>query len=118
MLIDHKSPLFTVETIGPRKIVVGKEAAYEVLLQNSGEVAAEEVTVTVGLPDWAEVAGTAASSGEVRPMSPDHRDPCRWVLGRIEAHSKEKLALRSFPGTASPSSWPFVGTSSRRRRRP
>ncbi len=102
VLIDHKSPLLTVETIGPRKIVVGKEAAYEVLLQNSGEVAAEEVTVTVGLPDWAEVAGTSASSGEVHPMSEDHHDPCRWVLGRIEAHSKEKLALRIIPKQSKP----------------
>ena len=102
VLIDHKSPLLTVETIGPRKIVVGKEAAYEVLLQNSGEVAAEEVTVTVGLPDWAEVAGTSASSGEVHPMRQDHHDPCRWVLGRIEAHSKEKLALRIIPKQSKP----------------
>jgi uncharacterized repeat protein (TIGR01451 family) len=102
VLIDRKSPLLTVETIGPRKIVVGKEAAYEVLLQNSGEVAAEEVTVTVTLPDWAVVAGTSASSGEVPPMPQDHRDPCRWVLGRIEAHSKEKLTLRIVPRQSKP----------------
>ena len=65
VLIDHKSPQLSVETIGPRKIAVGKEAAYEVLLQNSGEQAAEEVAVTVGLPDWADVAGASASTGEI-----------------------------------------------------
>ena len=102
VLIDHKSPLLSVETIGPRKIVVGKEAAYEVLLQNSGDVAAEEVTVTVGLPDWAEVAGTSASTGEVHPVQQDHHDPCRWVLGRIEARSKEKLALKIIPRQSKP----------------
>ena len=91
-----------METIGPRKIVVGKEAAYEVLLQNSGDVAAEEVTVTVGLPDWAEVAGASASSGEVHPTEQDRHDPCRWVLGRIEAHSKEKLALKIIPKQSKP----------------
>ncbi len=108
VLIDHKSPMLSVETIGPRKIVVGKEAAYEVLLQNSGNVAAEEVTVTVSLPDWAELAGSSASSGEVRPIatqgtgSPDRHDPCRWVLGRIEARSKEKLALKIIPRQSKP----------------
>ena len=102
VLIDHKSPLLSVETIGPRKIVVGKEAAYEVLLQNSGDVAAEEVTVTVSLPDWAEVAGASASSGEVRPIEQDRHDPCRWVLGRIEARSKEKLALKIIPRQSKP----------------
>ena len=102
VLINRKSPLLTVETIGPRKIVVGKEAAYEVLLQNSGEVAAEGVTVTVSLPDWAEVAGAAASTGEVRPMEQDRHDPCRWTLGRIEARSKEKLALKIVPRQSKP----------------
>ena len=103
MLINHKSPLLSVETIGPRKIVVGKEAAYEVLLQNSGDVAAEEVEVTVALPDWAEVAGASASNGEVRAIQPEHRDqPCRWTLGRIEAHSKEKLALKIIPRRSKP----------------
>ncbi len=102
VLIDHKSPLLSVETIGPRKIVVGKEAAYEVLLQNSGDVAAEEVTVTVGLPDWAEVAGASASAGEIHAVEPDHHDPCRWVLRRIEARSKEKLALKIIPRLSKP----------------
>ena len=102
VLINHKSPLLSVETIGPRKIVVGKEAAYEVLLQNSGDLAAEEVTVTVSLPDWAEVAGASASTGEVRPTEQDRHDPCRWVLGRIEARSKEKLALKIIPRQSKP----------------
>ena len=91
-----------METIGPRKIVVGKEAAYEVLLQNSGDVAAEEVTVTIGLPDWAEVAGATASSGEVHAVQQDRHDPCRWVLGRIEARSKEKLSLKIIPKQSKP----------------
>ncbi|MGA2253570.1 MAG: hypothetical protein ABSG53_02825 [Thermoguttaceae bacterium] len=102
VVIDHKSPLLTAETIGPRKIVVGKEAAYEILLQNSGDLAAEEVTVTIALPDWAEVAGASASSGEVHSMQQDHRDPCRWVLGRIEARSKEKLSLKIIPKQSKP----------------
>jgi uncharacterized repeat protein (TIGR01451 family) len=102
VLIDRKSPLLSAETIGPRKIAVGKEAAYEVLLQNSGDLAAEEVTVTIGLPDWAEIAGASASAGEVHRVQGDSRDPCRWVLGRIEARSKEQLALKIIPKQSKP----------------
>ena len=100
VLIDHKSPQISVETIGPRKIVVGKEAAYEVVLQNSGEQAAEEVAVTVGLPDWADVAGASASSGKV--AATDRSVPCRWALHRVEAHSKEKLTLKIVPRQSKP----------------
>ncbi len=102
VLIDHKSPQLSVETIGPRKIVVGKEAAYEVVLQNTGGEAAEEVAVTLGLPDWAEVSTTAASSGEVVPAQSDHAAPCRWMLRRVEAHSKEKLTLKIIPRQSKP----------------
>ena len=102
VLIDRKSPLLTAETIGSRKIVVGKEAAYEVLLQNSGDLAAEEVSVTVSLPDWAEVTGASASAGEVSTILQGHHDPCRWVLGRIEAHAKEKLSLKIIPKQSKP----------------
>ena len=80
-----------METIGPRKIVVGKEAAYEVLVQNSGDVAAEDVTVTIGLPEWTEVAGTAASSGEVQVAQCDSHDPCRWTLSRRPAPRRSSL---------------------------
>ena len=102
VLIDHKSPQLSVETIGPRKIVVGKEAAFEVVLQNAGEQAAEEVAVTVGLPDWADVAGASASSGEVAAGQADRRLPCRWALHRVEAHSKEKLTLKIVPRQSKP----------------
>jgi len=102
VVIDQKSPLLTAETIGPRRIVVGKEAAYEVLLQNSGDLAVEEITVTIGLPDWAEVTGASASAGEVQPVRQDHRDPCRWALRRIEAHSKERLLLKIVPKQSKP----------------
>ncbi len=97
-----------METIGPRKIVVGKEAAYEVVLQNTGEQAAEEVAVTLGLPDWAEVAATAASSGEVVPAQADRTaqsdrvEQSRWMLRRVEAHSKEKLTLTIIPRQSKP----------------
>ncbi len=119
VLIDHKSPLLSVETIGPRKIVVGKEAAYEVLLQNSGDVAAEEVTVTVGLPDWAEVAGASASSGEVHPIAarPSRSLPLGAGSDRSPLEREARPEDHS-AGRASRSSWPFAGTSSSRRRRP
>ncbi len=102
VLIERKSPVLTAETVGPRKIVVGKEAAFEVVLQNSGEAAAADVTVTVSLPAWAEIVGSSASTGEVRPAQQDRNDPCRWTLGRIEARTKEKLSLRIVPRQSKP----------------
>ena len=44
----------------------------------------------------------AASSGEVQAVQQDPHGPCRWTLGRIEARSKEKLALKIIPKQSKP----------------
>jgi hypothetical protein len=102
VLFARKGPVLSVETAGPRRIVVGKEAAYEVTIQNSGEVAADDVTVYVGLPGWADIVNSTASAGEARPAPQGRSDPLLWVVGRIEAKSREKLTLKIVPRQSRP----------------
>ena len=63
VLVARKGPAITVETLGPRRISVGKESTYQVSITNSGEAAGEELVVFVSLPPWAEVLGAEATSG-------------------------------------------------------
>lgn len=102
VLVNRKSPILSVETFGPRRIAVGKEAAYEVTIQNSGDVAAEDVVVFVGLPDWASMSGTTPSTGEVRPLAQNHGEPCQWHVGRVDAKAREKLTLKIVPRQSRP----------------
>ncbi len=67
-LFTKQSPVLDVRTIGPRKIMVGRESTYEVVIRNSGQVAADEVSVTVDLPDWADVQASEPSAGLSRRM--------------------------------------------------
>lgn len=94
VLFARKSPNLNVQTLGPRRIVVGKEAVYEVTIQNSGEVAADDVVVFVGLPEWAGVASAVASVGDTRPVPQGRTDPFQWVVGRVDAKAREKLVLK------------------------
>ncbi len=94
--------MLSTETIGPQRIAVGKEATYEVLLQNTGEVAAEEVNVSVVLPDWAEVAGATPSSGRIQSGAHGRHEPCLWYVGRVEAKSRERLSLKIVPRASKP----------------
>jgi uncharacterized repeat protein (TIGR01451 family) len=129
VLFVRKAPSLAIETVGPRRISVGKEAVYQVLIQNAGEVAAEDVTVFVTLPPWAEVAGAEASVGTTHaadagaqqeanaPRSPiasaapmpvpaavatSSIDSFQWKLGRIESKGREKLTLRIIPRESRP----------------
>ena len=82
MLFARKGPILSVETLGPRTIIVGRESTYQVQLTNSGEVAAEELVVHVTLPAWAEVAGIEASLGEAKPPAASLPGPStgRWAI--------------------------------------
>lgn len=98
LLIARKGPILAVETVGPRRIAVGKESVYQVTIQNSGEVAAEEVVVSIELPGWADVVGAEADTGTTQAAAPGQvSGPLEWKLGRLEAMSKECLVLRIVP---------------------
>ncbi|MCC6125695.1 MAG: hypothetical protein IT426_12080 [Pirellulales bacterium] len=103
LLFTRRGPVLSVETLGPRKIIVGKESTYEVELANSGEVAAEELIVFVSLPEWAEVANADASTGTPQLATPGQSAAAfQWKVGRLEAKSKEKLSLKIIPRQSKP----------------
>ena len=102
LLFTRRGPVLSVETLGPRKIIVGKESTYEVVLSNTGEVAAEEVTVFVNLPEWAEITHAEASSGTPRSPALGQAAAFQWKLARLEAKAKEKLSLRIIPRQSKP----------------
>jgi uncharacterized repeat protein (TIGR01451 family) len=103
LLFARKGPVLSVETMGPRRIAVGKESAYEVTIQNRGEVGAEDVVVYITLPPWAAIAGTQVSTGATQAAAPDQAArPFQWRVGHLPAQSREKLVLRIVPHESRP----------------
>jgi uncharacterized repeat protein (TIGR01451 family) len=118
-LIARGSPVLSVETTGPRKIVVGKASTYEVTIQNSGEVTADQVVVTVDLPEWTDVNRADPSIGTTESLSGTAAGPRQlaWRIPRLEAKSRERLSLRIVPRQSRPFDlairWVFTPTASR-----
>jgi uncharacterized repeat protein (TIGR01451 family) len=103
LLFTRRGPVLSVETLGPRKIIVGKESTYAVVLTNSGEVGADELVVFVNLPDWAEVTGAETSNGTTQIAIPGQAGaPFQWKVGHMEAKAKEKLTLKIIPRQSKP----------------
>ena len=119
LLFAHKSPVLSVETKGPRHIAIGKEAAYEVTIQNAGDVVADEVVVFIGLPAWADIAGAEASAGArgppraAAPPSPSNGTSAAWRRNRGRSWCYGSCRAR-----VAPSIWPSAGTISRSPRGP
>lgn len=103
VLLARRSPNLSVETVGPRRIAVGKESKFEITMINSGEVSAEDLLVTVDLPTWAEVAGGEPSVGTTQavPLGNSGRQ-LQWKLLRLDAKSRERLVLRIVPRESRP----------------
>ncbi len=95
--LARQSPLVSVETTGPRSIMIGREATYLVTIKNSGEVAAQDVAAIVKIPEWTDVAGSQVTAGTTRVAASDANEPFQWKIPRLEAHSKETLTLRLLP---------------------
>jgi uncharacterized repeat protein (TIGR01451 family) len=100
VLISRKGPNISIETLGPRKITVGKESTYEVNVLNSSETPAEELLVYVTLPTWAEVAGVETSTGSASASpSPGGQNSgvLTWKLGKLNVKGRERMTLRIIP---------------------
>jgi len=95
LLINRKSPNINVETAGPNRIAVGREATYLITVTNTGEMSANDVIVHVDVPEWAEVTGaqsTAAGSATARLAN-----GYQWKLPNVAPRSRQELALKIIP---------------------
>ena len=100
LVVRRSSPSISVETIGPRKISVGKQATYKLVLKNSGDMSAKDVVVTVSVPESAEVVDVKPTSGATEP-APGQDGMC-WKLGSLVAQGREELSLEIVPHKSQP----------------
>lgn len=102
VLFRRQSPVLGVETAGPRTIKIGTPAAYNVTMQNTGDVAARDVVVSVKLPEWAEVAATQPAVGTARSVMLDGGSGVQWTIPALEAKSRAELGLSIVPRKSRP----------------
>ncbi|HEY2146789.1 MAG TPA: CARDB domain-containing protein, partial [Pirellulales bacterium] len=96
VLFTRQSPLVSVETTGPRSIVIGREATYQITIKNAGDVGAQDLTVSVKIPEWTDIAGSQATAGTTRAAA-EANEPFQWKIPKLDAHGKEALSLRLLP---------------------
>ncbi len=102
VLISRKSPVLSVETIGPSRVLIGREAKYTVVLNNSGSVDASGVRVTVSVPEGCDVVGFEPSIGTTRdPQVPQQRGVV-WQLDQLPAGQSAEIDVTIVPRDSRP----------------
>lgn len=116
VLIDRHSPNIQIRTLGPRRISVGKEGVYEIVVGNAGTLAAEQVTLYVNLPEWADLVSAEASTGATNVDIQPAGRTFRWKISHLLPEGKERLKLRIVPQQSKAFdlsvNWDFVLPSS------
>lgn len=103
VLMTGASPQLVVETSGPRKVLIGKEAVFVLKIRNAGEGAASNVAVQINVPNYVEVLSMQPSSGNLRGSSgPVLSEPTEWFINRMEPRGRETLTLRLVPRKSAP----------------
>ena len=100
-ILFSKSPSLIIETLGPRKAVLGKESTYRVRLQNVGDVVADAVIVRVNTPLGAQIVSAQGSRGVTDLTTDEAQKPLEWRVERLEPHGTEFLNLRIVPRKSS-----------------
>ncbi|QDS99782.1 COG1361 family protein [Adhaeretor mobilis] len=106
VLLSYSQPIIQSYVEGPRRIVVGRESTYRVVLKNSGETSAEKVTATVEVPIWADVVDATSSSGIIerseKASLADETRQIEWRLHDLAGRSQQTLELRLIPRAGRP----------------
>jgi uncharacterized repeat protein (TIGR01451 family) len=103
LLGENQTPIIASDIRGPKQILVGHEATYELRLQNQGDFGADELVARVRVPSGAEVINTTATRGVVRQAEGDESSGAlEWHLQRLDGGATETLQVKLIPRTSRP----------------
>jgi hypothetical protein len=98
VLASFHSPDITVETLGPKRIAVGREAEYRLQIRNRGTSAAHDLSILLDVPPLAEVVSLNGSSGhDASAADRSLGEPMKWQIDVLPGQSTEDLTLVLVP---------------------
>ncbi len=101
-LLSTKQPVILSRIEGPRQILVGREATYRVILENTSEANARSLSAEVRIPEWAEVVDVISTSGMVERTTAESTGSLRWQLDELAGRTAQSLSMRLIPRTGKP----------------
>ncbi len=103
MLQSTKQAVIVSHVEGPRSILVGHEATYQVTLENTSSTPAANLAAEISVPEWAEMVDAMSTSGVVERSSDGaNAGALEWKLSELPPRSSQALRLRLIPRSGRP----------------
>ncbi|MCA9232538.1 MAG: hypothetical protein KDA57_17950 [Planctomycetales bacterium] len=100
---SYKQPVIVSHVEGPRTIMVGQEASYQVTLENTSDIDAKSISAAVRVPEWAELLDVMSNNGAVlRGGGESADDVLEWQIQELAAKSSATLRMRLIPRSGRP----------------
>jgi hypothetical protein len=87
-------PGIRVATFGPSEVMIRQMNEFEIRVENRGAIDAMGVIVRAEIPNWADMKGQNATSGNVIAESQGNVEHLVWTIDRLPAGSSEKMFIR------------------------
>ena len=102
--LSDRTAQLAVEVTGPRRISVGREATYQLVIKNLTQTAATDVVVRVALPDTAEILEARSTAGTSAPVADAEAKAVglEWQLRQVDPQGSEDLTLKLVPRSNDP----------------
>lgn len=97
VLMTSEQPVIVSHVEGPRSILVGREASYRVILENTSNIDAQNLSAAIQVPEWADLVDVVSTSGEVARGAQAEDGALEWRLPELAARSSQTLRLRLVP---------------------
>ncbi|MDO4550074.1 MAG: CARDB domain-containing protein [Planctomycetia bacterium] len=97
--MEYGRPVLEINTKGPSKIAVGTEALYEIEIENSGDISAENIIVSVKIPTWVEIVNISGSLGnfDMKKLPEQEMNQGEWLIENLAVNQQETLYLKIIP---------------------
>lgn len=103
VLQTTQQPVIVSRVEGPRSILVGREATYQVTLENTGSRAASQIAAQITVPEWAELLDAMSTSGVVeRSTNNTSTGALEWKISELPPRSTQTLRIRLIPRSGRP----------------
>lgn len=102
-LQTSQQPVIVSHVEGPRSILVGREATYQVTLENTSSTSASNLSAAISVPEWAELVDAMSTSGVVERRDQGSKaGTLEWKLSELKPRSSQALRLRLIPRSGRP----------------
>lgn len=103
VLMSEQLPQLVSRVTGPKSILIGREAKFQVTIENRGEAAANQLATEVVAPAWVDVIHAMATAGAVQRSSNQAGGTALgWNVSSLAAGDSQTLDLVVVPKTSQP----------------